>query len=461
MKKTLVYLMNGFGIEQKDSHNIYNSNLMPNLERMTKQYLFGTIESKSLDLYGAYREFSTSSKLSLTYPFLDQYTQNLDLNPNVTSLIDRIPETFTLQLFVFLRNSKTFEHLRNFSEYLTKKNKHNINLHIILDSKNINDYKEYETLITKINYSLKELPIKTIVGKQILKENPKSYVQILNKGVGEKWKELEKKFTTLSNGKITPEDADAFYYVDKFEFDEKSCVLFFNYEMFDCTNFVESLKMYNKITNYYSVFPLTGIDYPLYAYPTSTICMENNLEKLKFKSLMLAPENSISRINYFLNGLKSDNCKNVAIASIQQEHLTNNEYYNKLTDAEEFDLFIVNDDISESKTIDELRDNLKRIDQTLEILEKLCEEKKITLIISSLFGIKKEIKQDHLASFMINFSEKVPFIIKDEQFTKNNYQITFGDLSNLADTIYTNVNNEHVGKVLIKKKSFLSSILKK
>ncbi len=461
MKKTLVYLMNGFGVEQKDSFNIYNQNLMPNLDRLINKNLFGQIECTNLDLYSGYREFSTSSKDSLTYPFLNQYTQDLDLNPNMKSLMERIPETFTIQLFVFLKNNKTFEHLRAISEYLQKKNKKNINLHFILDSKNIDEYKNFDNLITKISYSFKDLPIKTITGKKILKNNPKSYLQILNKGVGEKWKELGKKFETLSNAKIQPEDAEPFYYVDKFEFDQKSCVLFLNYEKFDCTDFVDGMKTYNNITNFYSFFPLTGVDYPLFAYPTSNICMANHLNKLQVKSLILAQPDTINNISYFINGLKSENSPNVAIAPIQTEYLTNIEYFNKFTDNPDYDLFVINDDISKSATIDELKENLKRVDKTIELLEKVCEEKKLTLIISSLFGIKKEIKQDHITKHLVNFSSKVPFIIKDEQFTKDKYQIAYGDLSNLADTIYTNVNIDHVGTVLIKKKSFLSSILKK
>ena len=36
----ILFLMNGFGIEQLDSYNIYNAKLMPNLDNYTKTHLF-------------------------------------------------------------------------------------------------------------------------------------------------------------------------------------------------------------------------------------------------------------------------------------------------------------------------------------------------------------------------------------------------------------------------------------
>ena len=36
MKKNILLLINGFGIEQSDSVNVYNEKLMPNMDRLTK-----------------------------------------------------------------------------------------------------------------------------------------------------------------------------------------------------------------------------------------------------------------------------------------------------------------------------------------------------------------------------------------------------------------------------------------
>ena len=68
MKKTVLFLMNGFGIEQLDSYSIYSAKLMPNLDNYTKKYLFSSIATSSYNLVSGYRTFSTGSKIH--YPVL-------------------------------------------------------------------------------------------------------------------------------------------------------------------------------------------------------------------------------------------------------------------------------------------------------------------------------------------------------------------------------------------------------
>ena len=42
MKKNILLLINGFGIEQADSVNVYDEKLMPNMDRLTKEKLFAS-----------------------------------------------------------------------------------------------------------------------------------------------------------------------------------------------------------------------------------------------------------------------------------------------------------------------------------------------------------------------------------------------------------------------------------
>ena len=49
MKKNILLLINGFGIEQADSVNVYDEKLMPNMDRLTKEKLFASLASKDLD----------------------------------------------------------------------------------------------------------------------------------------------------------------------------------------------------------------------------------------------------------------------------------------------------------------------------------------------------------------------------------------------------------------------------
>ena len=49
MKKNILLLINGFGVEQVDSYNIYSKEVMPNLDRLTTEWLFSSLQSKELD----------------------------------------------------------------------------------------------------------------------------------------------------------------------------------------------------------------------------------------------------------------------------------------------------------------------------------------------------------------------------------------------------------------------------
>ena len=39
MNKTVMFLINGLGIEKADSCNVYHENLMPNMDRLMNEYL--------------------------------------------------------------------------------------------------------------------------------------------------------------------------------------------------------------------------------------------------------------------------------------------------------------------------------------------------------------------------------------------------------------------------------------
>ena len=42
-RKTILFLINGFGVERKESYSIYDASLMPTLDSLSKKYLFSTI----------------------------------------------------------------------------------------------------------------------------------------------------------------------------------------------------------------------------------------------------------------------------------------------------------------------------------------------------------------------------------------------------------------------------------
>ena len=56
--KTVLFLINGLGIETKDSFSVYNASLMPNFDLLSKKYLFSGIKSNVRNIYDGYRNMS-------------------------------------------------------------------------------------------------------------------------------------------------------------------------------------------------------------------------------------------------------------------------------------------------------------------------------------------------------------------------------------------------------------------
>ncbi len=67
MKKNILLLINGFGVEQRDSYNVYSETLMPNMDKLTKTCLFGSLNSGDYDYKTGFRRFSIGISEALTY----------------------------------------------------------------------------------------------------------------------------------------------------------------------------------------------------------------------------------------------------------------------------------------------------------------------------------------------------------------------------------------------------------
>ncbi len=459
MKKTVLFLMNGFGIEQIDSYNIYNSKLMPNLDSYTKNYLFTAIESKAYDLKSGYRTFSTASDLPLTYSLIDNYYLKFSENKNLNFYLNSIRPEGKVQLFLFYENEKSLEHIKSFCNYIKNKN-NKIYLHLVLTSHNTNNYKEIDKIVTKISYDFKDIKIGIIVGiNQLMNQNLTSFMNLFKNEVGEKWKEVTKKISYLETSKIKPSDVKEFYMNEGFKFDVNDSLFFFNYEYYDISNFISNISTINNINDYCSLFEMKGVKYPMFAYPLSGISMANSLKKINAKTLILLNSENIKQINYYCNGLQNVVSDNICFAKTDDG--LNPNFLKSIIRDSEYDLIIINFQIDNVKTVAELNEKLSKLDTMLKVIHDFCVELKISLFVSSLYGMQKEIAVDNFVKATVNFSLKVPFIVIDPIFNKSNFSISSGNIYTMANTLYTNINPKNEGAVLIRKKDFITKMIKK
>lgn len=463
MKKTVLFLMNGFGIEQLDSYSIYNAKLMPNLDSYTKNHLFAAISTPSYNLVSGYRVFSTGSKYPLSCSLIDSYIDKFETNKNLMFYLNSIKPEGKIHLFLSLENEKSIEHIRSFLKFIRSKKQNKIFIHLVLTGDNIDNYKEVERLINKIVYELVDCKLGIIVGINSLNAvNLLAFMNMFQNEVGEKWREVSKKISSLVSLKIEPKNVKEFFLNEGFKFDVNDSIFFFNYELADMTNFVNNISKLTNTDTYFSMFPLTGIKYPMFAYPKSGISMVNYLEKINAKALVLADSSSMRVINYYCCGLQSVVSPRISFAKTDNDLLLNQDNIKAIIRDSDYDLIMIDFRIDDAKNVDELNKKLSKLDGILGYIYDFCVENKISLFISSLYGMQKEIPVDNFTRAFINFAGKVPFVVIDPVFNKANFSLGLGDIHTLADTVYTNINSKHNGgDVLIKRKNPLLKMLKK
>lgn len=456
MKKTVLLLMNGFGIETKESYSIYNSKLMPNLDSYTQKYLFSSIDANTYNFSNGYRIFSTGSNVALTYPLINNYQEKFNTNPNMNFFLNNITEDSNIQLFLYLQNDSSLEHLKNMIKFIREKHNNKIFLHLVLTSPDIDNYEELERMLMKIMYNYKDCRISTVIGSEVLKQRDlNTYMNLLKNQIGEKWLDVSRKFKALINSKVTPNQAKEFYVNDGYKISDKDVYFFFNYEYTDLTHFIEYITKLTSVGKYFSMFPVSGIKYPMFGYPISEKSMSNSLKKINAKALVFSEGAYIPTINYMANGLNNVMPDNIFYSRTDTEPL-NKEKLKAIIKDSEYDLIIINYQVDTVETIAQLQERLSNLDIVLKTIHDICVENKTSLFISSLYGMTKELKVDNFTKAMVDFSEKVPVIVIDPVFDKTNFRLDYGNIYNLAHTIYTNINNSYnEGAVIIKKKSAL------
>ena len=114
MKKNILLLINGFGIEKAGSYNVYNGELMPNLEKIRTSNMFFSIPNKYLDYKSAYRNFSLGINNPLTYNLIDNNVNKNEYSNNqlLLYIINELKKNNSkLHVFLYWDSDKSIEYL--------------------------------------------------------------------------------------------------------------------------------------------------------------------------------------------------------------------------------------------------------------------------------------------------------------------------------------------------------------
>lgn len=478
MNKTVLFLMNGLGIERKDSYNIYSSEIMPNLDCLTKKELFTSVNSPALNLEDAYKYFSIGTLSPLAMPYIDNLLENntLNQNPKFDSFHQAVfHNQGNIHFFCFIENEKTYDTVRNFIQAIDPDNQKKIYIHFVLSQTSESDYISISKILSRFQFGLPaNVERGFVLGQSILENSEKinertDFVRMFYRGVGEIWKDVDTKLNSLYSLHINPNEAKAFYINSNFTLGEDDLLFFFNYEHYDFEHLINLIKSPNLfITNqfdvskikYYSLFPLKNKETTNYLYEDiiSDISLAKAMEQIGGTSLVLTDKKNINMVNYMCNGLSNSSNSHVKYVLTDNGILYHKEQMRLLIDDPSYQLIIINHDISELEDEISIKQELQKIDQNLGMIVDLCKDK-YPLLISSLYGVNKEIIVKDNKKELVNFSGIVPAVFIDSNVDKKNYRLVAGDTYTLLTTCLKVIKPELKVNSLLRKKSLVETIL--
>jgi len=474
--KTVLFLINGFGIEHNNSYKVYSQELVPNVDKLKKEYLSANFKSSANNYQEGYRNISLDVNEKYTYSLVEENSKNDGLLQNQTFLEikNKLEERKSiLQLFCFMDNTpKIVDNLKETLKTINPLKDKKVFLHIVLTSDNIDDYGKISDILSRMVLELNGYAqIGLVLGQDAIDNNRQPFdlvffIKTMISEVGEKWQMFRNKLDMCYGVKIEPKAIKPFIVNQGFGLTKNDVLLFFNYDNIDYSNFINAIKKndFGKGENnvlLYSLFPLVSkenIPY-FFNYQVANQSLANMTSLLNFKTLVLANKNQISLINYYLNGLQSVSNPKINYIEFDNYLYKPNEILNIINNYDH-ELIIVNYDISDVVSVSELKEKLHNIDI---IVGHVYEDSKLNnydVIISSLYGINKVLTNEN--NDMVNvIYDAVPFIYISNTYKKKEYIIKNGNINDVIKICYKNINNNYQDSSLIVKKSFFEKFFSK
>ena len=475
MKKNILLLINGFGVERADSYSVYSAELMPNMDRLTRDRIFVSLPNNYLEYKSAYRNFSMGINDPLTYTLIENSLFNATVPDNqvykyILAQVNNLKSR--LHIICYWDSDKTVEQLITFLREIERETIQKIFVHLVLCQNSLNDYKQIDKDLNTLNYDVgANVKIGVITGEDNLNDlvNCKDLAKCFITEFGEKWKDLSKKIEVQIQTRTIPRQTRTFSVTPTYRFEENDQVLVFNYSNIDITKFRNELyeqkfRQLNFDTiPFYSLFPIKA-EKPLpfmYNFAVSANYTLNSLNSIKARCLVMDSKDKCSFINYYLTGLRNE-------ISDSLKYLPTDDGFiydpNKVLDTiKKYDneLYIINYEIDTCRTFEEMQDRLRKIDAVVGALDTYIHENNMSMFITSFYGLEKMMYNAKQELLKINFSGRVPLVIDDDEISLNAYNINEGSLYDLCNSVLWNINKAYTLGGIIKKKSKLLSFLYK
>lgn len=486
-KPFVVCLMDGMGIEDAKSYNIYNSDVMPTLDAFTSRYLFTTLSSSGRSV-GLGEEASATRELGyLNIGAGTIVKQSVEIinnkisnnmffnNQNLKILFDHVNNNgSSIHLITLIGNrygEDSVAHLRKTVEYCNSIGLKKIYLHLYLGVNNNSlnkSFMKYTAAIHRILNLYPNVKISTIAGKKYLMDSSgititKELYKVTVGGIGEHWINYNDAVESNYKRNNLEENIVPFIVDKEGLIKNNDGVFFFNYDNDFGSVYTDLLiqpakYMYTNNTDInikiVSLFPLKNeTTISCFNYENVKSSFYNCLNQNGIKHLLIADKSQIPYINFYLNGCNSNPGTQALSIDLPETgdydtNLNNKFQYitNKLMEAinsDYYDLILVNYSIfdgNKNRTTENIKNALISLDKCLNEIYKNIVSRDGTLYITSAYGLNEVMYniKDELVS--VDFSKKVPFIIVDNQLPTDSYGLVSGNLCDISTTILNALN---------------------
>ena len=481
MKKSVLFLINGLGIEKQGSYSIAIDQCMPNLSRTKETSFFTTAFINSLEYRSAYESFflGDTSNNEIKYIRNNIINDNIVNNTTFQNIKNNLTnETNKLHIFLEPNNDGVADIVNDLVKKLDLNPNKKVYLHLLLTNQSPTEYKKIIELVNFIKFHLDErITVGFIMGKEVLPTNLNEEILTTYKKIFfycscERWTETDKKLLSLMNENIRPAVAPVFCATNTCNIEKDDVLLFFNSKSTNYDNYIEainygyrsilkdetqSVKVYSIIrldTKYNVLYLADNIDYPN--------SLDKLLEKANLKTLIITKNDNMNYINFLANGLKYVNNPRIQFMNIEDDYFKNGNNIVNVIDNTDYNLIIFDYHMDVSKTINDLKAQLEYIDSILGIVANACVNKH-SLFITSLYGVKKTLPlapyNEELVT--IDYEMQIPIFFFDYSYPRSKYRLRPGETNDILNTTLRCLWNTTEIDTLIKTKGLLTSILYK
>ena len=497
-KKTILFLLNGFGMEASKSWNVYSASLMPNLDRISHAYPFTSMPVSDVEaglnkhqignFKSNYLMFSTEGNVLRKEDIIDSKLASNEI-ANEKILTDLI--NYTIQnnsRFHILFNignkysENTYKQLKYFCDVCANIGIKEIYLHLFVGDNTNPGQKTAINCINSLKFhtlsNSKIIKVASIANKRILtdessEEEKRNYYRMLVSGVGEIWSDYSDVIERAYRKGQTDDNIASFLTKKETVIKDKDGIVYFNYDnnmggfyldiLTNPHNYFTAGKLPLGIKSI-SIFEVNDTKVP-FCYSSelpNSYFLENIPENKKI--LLIAAKDRIGYIANTLNGFRREYKSNLNICPVEVKE----DHFNIITkyllayqEQNMYDLIIVDYSLMthiDKKEIATLKKNMSTIDNCLGAVYNKAQEKGQDLIITSLYGEVGKLSLVDREFVNVNFSEKTPLIVTGKGIARGIYQFAPSiSLTKLASLLYTQlgmqVKNPVFGEKAVGKKN--------